>query len=112
MKFHHFGFRVKNMDETLVLFEANGGKRLSGKMVDPLWGVTVYFLSFCGLPVEFVEGSGRNHVCFESERMEEDIKRLGGILVRRPAPAVAFDGRNIAWVYTSGHRLVEIVSKT
>ena len=36
-------------------------------------------------------------------------KTLGCMLVSPPAPAVAFAGRRIAWIYTPTRQLIELV---
>jgi methylmalonyl-CoA/ethylmalonyl-CoA epimerase len=39
------------------------------------------------------------------------MKFQGALIVRPPKPAVAFEGRRIAWMLTSGKLLVELLEK-
>ncbi len=57
-------------------------------------------------------GGGAYHLCFETSDMEaalEHARSLGCIVVSAPAPAVAFAGRRIAWIYTASRQLFELV---
>jgi methylmalonyl-CoA/ethylmalonyl-CoA epimerase len=47
---------------------------------------------------------GLIHVCYEVDEIEEQLTLLrsrGRMIIRRPKPAIAFDGRMIAWVFTA-----------
>jgi methylmalonyl-CoA/ethylmalonyl-CoA epimerase len=43
------------------------------------------------------------------DRQLEDSKGMGGVIVRPPLPAVAFEDRRIAWVFTRERLLVEFL---
>lgn len=61
----------------------------------------------------FLEGGGGlHHVCYEVQNCEEALaamRQRGSIIVKRPKPAVAFQGRRIAWVLTTEKLLIELL---
>jgi len=65
-------------------------------------------------PVERVlaQGGGAYHLCYETPDLAAAIAHLRSqrcLLISGPTPAVAFDGRPIAWLYTPAKQLVELV---
>jgi len=59
-------------------------------------------------------GGGLHHLCYEVEDTGAELGAMrarGGIIAMRPKPAVAFDGRHIAWVLTREKLLVELLEK-
>ncbi len=61
------------------------------------------------------KGGGFHHVCYEVEDLEmalAGMKTRKAVIARRPKPAVAFDGRRIAWVVTAEKALIELLEKT
>jgi methylmalonyl-CoA/ethylmalonyl-CoA epimerase len=57
-------------------------------------------------------GGGAYHLCFETSDMEGALAHAtknGCMIVSAPVPAVAFQGRRIAWIYTSSRQLFELV---
>jgi len=61
------------------------------------------------------KGGGLHHLCYETESLETELQQMlsrRAMLVRRPQPAVAFDGRRIAWLLTQENLLVELLEKT
>ena len=58
------------------------------------------------------KGLSLYHVCYEVPNLEEAIEHLrasGCLSVSGPTPAVAYDGRPIAWLYTPNRQLTELV---
>ena len=95
---------------------------------DPIQKVKVTFLLMPGTDVQmelvepidekspvraFLEkGGGLHHLCYEVKDCEQAImamRKLGSMIVKRPKPAVAFQGRKIAWVLTSEKLLIELL---
>ena len=96
---------------------------------DPLQKVTVTFMKSTHQaepqielvePVEedspvrsfLLKGGGLHHLCYEVPSLETQLElscSQGGKLVRPPMPAVAFDGRRIAWVYGKEKLLIEFL---
>jgi len=57
-------------------------------------------------------GGGLHHICYEVSDLEAQITELksrGAMIVRRPKPAVAFQGRRIAWLLTTEKLLIELL---
>jgi methylmalonyl-CoA/ethylmalonyl-CoA epimerase len=107
-----------------------GYKLVSGPFDDPIQKVSVEFLSHSAEDTAEIEliapaaddspirsmlakdGGGAYHLCFETSNIEAALahaKALGCIIVSPPVPAVAFDGRRIAWIYTRSRQLFELV---
>jgi methylmalonyl-CoA/ethylmalonyl-CoA epimerase len=120
------------MEQALLSYkEIFGYSPLSGPYSDPIQKVTVCFVG-TGIPgdpsFELVvpfgdespvnrilkQGIGTYHTCYEVDHIEETIayvRSKGCIVVSNPVPAVAFDGRRIAWFYTPTRQLVEVVER-
>jgi methylmalonyl-CoA/ethylmalonyl-CoA epimerase len=107
-----------------------GYKVVSGPFDDPIQKVAVSFLATSDHDTAEIEliapltedspiramltkgGGGAYHLCFETNDIEAALihaKNNGCILVSGPVPAVAFQGRRIAWIYTPTRQLFEIV---
>ncbi|MFZ0211477.1 MAG: VOC family protein [Candidatus Acidiferrales bacterium] len=129
-RLHHIGFVVASIPEVAKGFAAS----LSGTwderiFADPLQRVRVTFLKGPGSAealVELIEpdgpdspilsflkkGGGLHHLCYEVKSLENQLdfmRSIGGKIVRAPLPAVAFNGRRIAWVYTKYRLLLEFL---
>ncbi len=132
LEFHHVGFVVASIQETGESFARSIGASWNEEVFnDPLQLVRVTFLQPLqpGQPlVELVEpaaekspvasfqkrGGGLHHLCYEVDNLERQLEwsRANKDLVARPPlPAVAFDGRRIAWVYTKHRLLIEYLEK-
>ena len=60
------------------------------------------------------KGGGLHHVCYEIDDLESGLREARGaglVIVADPAPAVAFDGRRIAWVCSKKRLLVELLER-
>jgi methylmalonyl-CoA/ethylmalonyl-CoA epimerase len=59
-------------------------------------------------------GGGLHHLCYEVDNLERQLefaKRNRDLLVRPLVQAVAFEGRQVAWIYTKNKILVEYVER-
>ncbi len=59
------------------------------------------------------KGGGMHHFCYEVadlDRSMAEMKAQGSLIARRAKPAVAFQGRRIAWMLTPEKLLVELLS--
>lgn len=129
---HHLGFVVSSISAVAEEFAASMSARWDGKVIhDPLQRVRVTFLSPADSrnPVfELVEPAsevspvsnflkkrgGLHHVCYEIDDLESGLRearRAGVVIVAPPTPAVAFDGRRIAWVCSKSRLLVELLER-
>jgi methylmalonyl-CoA/ethylmalonyl-CoA epimerase len=129
-RLHHVGFVVASIEESVASFAESLALPWQEEVFeDPAQRVRVTFLGRPGTPqFELVEpngpdspvrtflarGGGLHHVCYEVDDLERRLRQqraAGGIIVRQPVPAVAFEGRRIAWFYTRTRLLVEYLER-
>ena len=130
-KLLHVGVAVPSLGPAAeALTDLFGYKVVSGPYDDPIQKVTVLFLAKTERDVAEIEliaplgedspiqsmlaksGGGAYHLCFETNDIDgalEHAKKNGCIVVSAPVPAVAFEGRRIAWIYTRSRQLFELV---
>lgn len=129
---HHLGFVVASIAKVGERFAASMGAFWDHEIFhDPVQGVRVTFLSSLDKrnPVfELVEpaseaspvsnflkkGGGLHHVCYEVDDLEsalQEAKATSFTIASRPMPAVAFDGRRIAWVCSRSRMLMELLER-
>lgn len=130
-KLLHVGVAVPALDPaTESLTALFGYKVVSGPFDDPIQKVSVNFLTTSPQDTTEIEliapltedspikamlakgGGGAYHLCFETNNMELALTHAtsnGCILVSGPVPAVAFQNRRIAWIYTKARQLFELV---
>jgi methylmalonyl-CoA/ethylmalonyl-CoA epimerase len=130
-KLLHVGVAVPSLEATTESLTALFGYRVvSGPFDDPIQKVKVSFLSQSGTDIAEIElitplsedspvqsmlkkgSGGAYHLCFETSDIEaalEHAKNSGCVIVSPPVPAVAFQGRRIAWIYTPSRQLFEFV---
>jgi len=130
--FHHIGFVVASIPTSVQGFVDSLQAKWDGTIFhDPNQAVRVTFLRgrHAGNPLfELVEpagdnspvipflkrGGGLHHLCYEIDNLEDQLalsRAQGGLVVRPPLPAVAFEGRRIAWVYTKNKLLLEFLER-
>jgi methylmalonyl-CoA/ethylmalonyl-CoA epimerase len=127
----HVGVAVPSLAPTTqTLSSLFGYKVVSGPFDDPIQKVQVSFLTQSDNDVAEIEliaplsddspvrsmlaknGGGAYHFCFETTDIDAALvhaKNNGCVVVAAPVPAVAFDGRRIAWIYTPSRQLFEFV---
>jgi methylmalonyl-CoA/ethylmalonyl-CoA epimerase len=130
-KLRHVGVAVPSLDPTTESLSALFGyKVVSGPFDDPIQKVTVNFLAKSDSDVAEIEliapltddspiksilakgGGAAYHLCFETSDIEQALihaKNNGCMIVSPAVPAVAFNGRKIAWIYTRSRQLFELV---
>jgi methylmalonyl-CoA/ethylmalonyl-CoA epimerase len=130
-KLRHVGVAVPKLGPTTdALAALFGYKVVSGPFDDPIQKVSVNFLAKSENDVAEIEliaplgedspitpmlakgGGAAYHLCFETSDIEQAVahaKDNGCIIVSPPVPAVAFNGRRIAWIYTRSKQLFELV---
>jgi len=125
---HHVGFVVASISETAPQMALLLDSEWDGSIIlDPIQNARVSFLrgKHASDPLfELVEpegkdspvgkflerGGGLHHLCYEVANLEQQLQNsrsTGALVVRQPAPAVAFGGRRIAWVFTKTKLLIE-----
>jgi len=130
-KLRHVGVAVPSLDPaTDTLSTLFGYRVISGPFDDPIQKVSVNFLTQSDSDVAEIEliaplgqdspitamlaksGGGAYHLCFETSDINQALahaKNNGCIVISGPVPAVAFNGRMIAWIYTKSRQLFELV---
>lgn len=130
-KLLHVGVAVPSLGPTTELLSSLFGYRVvSGPFDDPIQKVSVNFLTTSAHDVAEIEliapisdespirsmlakdGGGAYHLCFETNDLDgalTHVKKNGCIVVSPPVPAVAFQGRRIAWIYTRSRQLFELL---
>jgi len=128
MRLHHVGIVVDDIERHGTRYaEQFGLQPLSAIVTDPIQRVQVQFwgdgrevsleliqpLDDDSPVSRFLEkGGGLNHLCFEVEDITaavEHAQTKGAICIGGPVPAVAFNGRRIAFLFFRDIGLVEFV---
>jgi len=127
---HHVGFVVADIEAGMRGFVHSLAAQWDGRIfADPHQKVKVAFLVTRpgDVRIELVQpaagdspvnrfltgkGGGFHHICYEVEDLDRalaEFRGRGALLARPPKPAVAFEGRRIAWVLTAEKLLVELL---
>jgi methylmalonyl-CoA/ethylmalonyl-CoA epimerase len=133
MRLHHIGFVVADIATAMPGFIRSLAATWDSQIfADPYQKVKVAFLSTrpSEPQVELVEpdgsdspvlrflnekGGGLHHACYEVRDLEHEVSAFrsrGALIVKRPKPAVAFQGRRIAWVLTPQKFLIELLEES
>lgn len=132
VRLHHVGFAIRNIENEIAAFGSSILASWDKKIFhDPLQKVRVTFLqtpSPTDALIELVEpaaddspvgqflkrGGGLHHLCYEVPDLGAHLERMqagGGIIVKSPLPAIAFENRRIAWVVTRQKLLLEFLEE-
>jgi methylmalonyl-CoA/ethylmalonyl-CoA epimerase len=128
MTIDHIGIVVGSLETAEAYYTQQLGLRsIGGRILDPLQDVELQFLEDDrGVRVELIrplspgspaaraasQGGGLNHICYRVNDLESSINAFlanDAKLVREPRPAVAFDGRRVAFLFTRQRELIEFV---
>lgn len=128
MKIDHIGYAVKNIDKAKKQMEMLGFS-FEETVTDADRNIYLAFGEMCGYRVELVApisngtpvdtflekiGSTPYHICYTSNEIEADMERLQQkrFKVTIPlAPAVAFGGKRVVFLYSLSVGLIEIVEE-
>ena len=132
-RLHHIGFVVPSIEDAVSGFISSFQMDWDEEVFfDPLQTVRVAFLRHRSAEAPLIElvepasrqsrvagflarGGGLHHLCYEvaslPARLESAVSS-GAIIVLEPSPAVAFGGRNIAWICTREKLLVEYLQRS
>ena len=130
-KLLHIGIAVPSLEpSTELLSKLFGYQVVSGPFDDPIQKVRVTFLARTSGDVAEIEliaplsddspiqsmlkksGGGAYHLCFATNDIEVALSHAQNndcVVLSPPVPAVAFQGRRIAWIYTPARQLFELV---
>ena len=129
MKVNHIGIVVKNIENSINYYENHFSYKLVDSVcIDPIQKVRVAFLKPPDQNFNFEllepttddspimnalrKGGGLNHVCYEVTNIRQAISILemkGSKLISGPDSAIAFNGKNVAFMYTKGNEIIELV---
>lgn len=133
MHLHHLGYVVADVNSAIKSLVHSLAGSWDGRIFeDPYQRVKVSFLITRqnDAQIELVEpigeaspvrrflkekGGGFHHLCYEVRDLEvamAQMKMRGALVAKRPKPAVAFDGRRIAWVLTTEKLLIELLEQS
>ena len=118
-EFHHIGLAVnsiKNINSECKI------------ITDKIQNVSVSFIRLNGINFELIEplndfspiiqslkkGIKLLHICYEVNdiyRELEGCRRHGFHCIAKPVPAIAFNGRKIAWIYNAHYGLFELLAR-
>jgi methylmalonyl-CoA/ethylmalonyl-CoA epimerase len=128
---HHVGHVLTAPLATVIEHwrESVGAIAVSELIHDPVQRVRAVFLKLpAGPDIELLEaaaedspirafaaqGGGLHHLCFEVDDLEAhlaDMRKRKAMLVRKPQDAIAFSGRQIAWMLTRERLLLEFLQR-
>jgi methylmalonyl-CoA/ethylmalonyl-CoA epimerase len=130
LRFDHIGVAVPEIESALEFYaKALGYQICSGPFDDDQQQARVVFIAEGpseSFALELIaplhershvhrlldRGVGAYHLCYETVDIHASIKSLtaaGCLIVHKPTPAVAYAGRQIAWLYTPAKQLMELV---
>jgi methylmalonyl-CoA/ethylmalonyl-CoA epimerase len=116
-KLHHIGIAVHSIENAIPGLES---------VEDPVQQVRVAFADLAGLTIELIEPASENspidqslkkgikllHICIEVPSLDAALKvcaKNGFRKISSVQPAVAFDMRQIVWVFNPEFGLVELL---
>jgi methylmalonyl-CoA/ethylmalonyl-CoA epimerase len=129
LRFHHIGIACHDIDTTKP-FYVTQGYSASETVKDPIQNVYICFLEKSNMPLiellapvdeespvnRILKTSGVTpyHICYEVNDIDAAVKELKSqhfVLVSRPVPACALDGKRVCFLYNKTVGLIELVSK-
>jgi methylmalonyl-CoA/ethylmalonyl-CoA epimerase len=132
VRLHHVGFVLASIEERAESIARSLGAKWDGNIIlDPLQKARVSFLTGAysqDTLIELVEphgpespvsrflnhGGGLHHLCYEVANLDRHLafcRSLNAVLIQAPVPAVAFQGRRIAWAFTKHKMLLEFLER-
>jgi methylmalonyl-CoA/ethylmalonyl-CoA epimerase len=131
LRLHHVGLVVPGIEECRAFYVDVLQYRERTQVIhDPVQTAFAQFFSIRGADhyIELIapdsessklqeaarKGKKLNHLCYSCEKiapMVSFMKDSGCFVIQSPVPAVAFDGRLIAWLMTPDGLLIEVVER-
>jgi methylmalonyl-CoA/ethylmalonyl-CoA epimerase len=126
LRFHHIGVACEKLGPEIDAHTLLGYHQEGDVFVDPAQRIRGVFMTNGGARVELLEPAGADsplrpflqrgqkmyHQAFQTDAIEDEFARLvdaGAIARVAPIPAVAFDGRRIAFLMLRTLLLVELI---
>jgi methylmalonyl-CoA/ethylmalonyl-CoA epimerase len=129
MQVDHIGYVVKNIEKALMEFEKLGYEKCSTFFDDEIRKVRILFVKKNEYLLELIEPkdetsdayaylkkmqNGPYHICYKVDNIDESIKKLveeGYMIVKEKCAAIAFDNKNVCFLYKRSMGLIELVEK-
>jgi methylmalonyl-CoA/ethylmalonyl-CoA epimerase len=129
---HHVGVAVPDLEQASDFYtKAFGFRIVAGPLEDPIQKVRAIFMTQSGPAAPLLElitpandespvntyltqGVGAYHVCYEVGEIADALSELraqGCLIISRPVPGTAYEGRKIAWCFTPTKQLVELLER-
>lgn len=130
MKFHHIGYAVANLAESLNIFLSLGYSIVSGSEKDQLRKVEIAFVKNEGVLVELISpldsespitnllnkvGNSAYHICYEVDDIDVkilELRKMRFILIEKPSQAIAINNQRVAFLYHPKYGLLELLEKS
>lgn len=129
MQVDHIGYVVKNIEKALIEFEKLGYEKCSTFFDDENRKVRILFVKKNEYLLELIEPkdetsdayaylkkmqNGPYHICYKVDNIDESIKQLveeGYMIVKEKSSAIAFENKNVCFLYKRSMGLIELVEK-
>ena len=129
LTFHHVGYLVKNMEDSLNAFEVLGYSVVRPPAKDDIRGAFIAFMQKDGIRIELIQPADREspvygllkhyrnapyHLCYGTDDFEGDISRLeakGFSLFTEIEPAPCMGNRNVAFLMNAHIGMIELYDK-
>ena len=127
MKINHIGYAVKNIAESVLMFEKLGFSILKKTIKDQKRGIEIAFMKNEAVVIELVSplsesspisniikkvGNTPYHLCFETGGLDEkitELKKHGFVSIDKKSKAVALNNKNVAFLYNKAVGIIELV---
>ena len=132
MKIHHIAYAVTSIEKSKIKFEDLGFKATDTEPVnDDIRNIKILFMMHdeSKTLIELVEPlndtspitnlckkmhgcASPYHICYEVENLSEalsEFKSKGYLVTQKPAPAVAIEGKNVAFLFQKDVGIIELV---
>jgi len=132
MKIHHIAYAVTSIEKSKVRFEELGYESTQTEpMNDDFRNIRILFMIHkeSKTLIELVEPlndkspitslcqkmhgcASPYHICYEVENLEDALSKLklkGYLITQKPAPAVAIEGKNVAFLFQKDVGIIELV---
>ncbi|MBA7536952.1 hypothetical protein ES705_29218 [subsurface metagenome] len=129
MKIHHFGFLTENLQKSIIDFRKLGyteikrssdnNREIEIAFIESVSGEILELImpiSSTSVVSKIIKNFKNNiyHICYLTSNINNSIKRLeqnGFFLIDKPKPAILFDNRNIAFMYSKYAGMVELLEE-
>lgn len=130
MKIDHIGYLTSDLHRAVQEFQKLGYTQISEITHDTIRLADICFLQMDGYTIELISPYDQDsvvagllkryknmpyHICYESGQFQKDLAYLeanGYTRMGNPAPAPAFDGRNVCFLMSAKTGMIEILDGT